>query len=140
MSTDAKWLLAFILSAVFGIVAIFAALTNIIPAEQLFLYACVGFVVGVLLILYELPAIIAYKRDHRRFLAILLLNILLGWTILGWIGAFIWSCVSESKPIEVPYSPVKFPRRARRTRTLRVRFRSIQIMHRPDGDRRDYAA
>ena len=140
MSTDSKWLLAFILSAVFGIVAILAALTNIIPAEQLALYACVGLVVGVLLILYEFPAIVAYKRDHRRFLAILLLNILLGWTILGWIGAFIWSCASESKLIEIPYTPVKFPRRARRTHTLRVRYRSIQIVRRPNSDRRDYAA
>ncbi len=141
MSTDAKWLLAFILSAVFGIAAVLAALTGITPAEQLALYAYVGLVVGVLLILYELPAIVAYKRGRRRFLAILLLNILLGWTILGWIGAFIWACASESKPKEIPNTPfVKFPRRELRTGSLTLRYRSIQILRRPNTDHRHYAA
>jgi hypothetical protein len=38
-----------------------------------------------LLPLYVLPTILAWKKTHRT--PILLLNLLLGWTLLGWIGA-----------------------------------------------------
>src|SRR5436189_1044156 len=41
-----------------------------------------------LLPLYVLPTILAWKKTHR--MPILLLN-LLGWTVLGWIGALVWA-------------------------------------------------
>ncbi|NTW51699.1 MAG: superinfection immunity protein [Chlorobiaceae bacterium] len=40
---------------------------------------------------YFIPSVIAFWRNHRSKAAILALNILLGWTGLGWIGAFVWS-------------------------------------------------
>ncbi len=40
---------------------------------------------------YLLPAIIAANRGHRQKIAILVLNIFLGWTFLGWIGALVWA-------------------------------------------------
>ncbi len=46
---------------------------------------------------YFIPALIAFIRHHRRKLAILVLNILAGWTVLGWVGALIWALVSERK-------------------------------------------
>lgn len=137
MSTDAKWLLALILSSLLGIIAILLVVSSIIPAEQLALYAYVGLVVGLLLFVYEIPAIVAYNFDHRRFLAILLANILLGWTIVGWVAAFIWACTgtreSITKPQVVCRSPVTFPRRARRTTSLRLHYRSVQIVGFPIG-------
>jgi hypothetical protein len=42
-----------------------------------------------LLPLYVLPTILAWKKTHR--MPILLLNLLLGWTVLGWIGALVWA-------------------------------------------------
>lgn len=45
--------------------------------------------------LYLLPSIIAGHRNHRRSLAIFVLNILLGWTLLGWIAALVWACTSD---------------------------------------------
>src|SRR5438874_11375825 len=39
--------------------------------------------------LYVLPTILAWKKTHR--IPILLLNLLLGWTLLGWIGALVWA-------------------------------------------------
>lgn len=42
-------------------------------------------------ILYFTPAILAYSRKHPKTAAISVLNFLLGWTMLGWIGALIWS-------------------------------------------------
>lgn len=45
------------------------------------------------LALYFLPAIIAWNKKSRT--GIFLLNLLLGWTLLGWIAALIWSVTSE---------------------------------------------
>jgi hypothetical protein len=43
-------------------------------------------------LIYFLPTIIALARGHLSTLAIFLLNLFLGWTLLGWIIALIWSC------------------------------------------------
>jgi hypothetical protein len=40
---------------------------------------------------YFVPSLIAWSRKHRSLPAIIALNILLGWTGIGWIGAFVWS-------------------------------------------------
>lgn len=45
----------------------------------------------VLLLLYFTPTIIAHSRSHRNATGVTLLNIFLGWTVLGWLGAFLWS-------------------------------------------------
>ncbi len=41
--------------------------------------------------LYFIPAIVASKRDHQNATAIGILNLLLGWTIIGWVGALVWA-------------------------------------------------
>ncbi|MFB3390226.1 superinfection immunity protein [Flavobacterium sp. LAR06] len=40
-------------------------------------------------LLYFLPSYIG--RRHQNMVAIFLLNLLLGWTILGWVGSLIWA-------------------------------------------------
>ncbi len=40
---------------------------------------------------YFVPSVVALVRDHPSKGAIIALNILLGWTFLGWIGALVWS-------------------------------------------------
>ncbi|MGH9414135.1 MAG: superinfection immunity protein [Terriglobales bacterium] len=44
-------------------------------------------------LLYFLPAILAHNK--RNFTAILLVDALLGWTVIGWIAALIWACADE---------------------------------------------
>jgi uncharacterized membrane protein YqaE (UPF0057 family) len=44
-----------------------------------------------LLAAYFLPTILAAWRRHGSAPAITAVNILLGWTLLGWLWAFIWS-------------------------------------------------
>ncbi len=39
---------------------------------------------------YLLPSILTSFKGHDRLLAITVLNVLLGWTIVGWIGALVW--------------------------------------------------
>lgn len=46
-------------------------------------------------LLYFLPAVVAALRRHPSGLAIFLLDLLLGWTVLGWIVALIWSASGE---------------------------------------------
>jgi len=38
-----------------------------------------------------LPSIVAFVRGHHNRYAILILNILLGWTVVGWALALVWS-------------------------------------------------
>jgi hypothetical protein len=44
-----------------------------------------------LLGMYFLPSIVAGVRGHQSTAAIFVLNMLLGWTMIGWIVALIWS-------------------------------------------------
>jgi hypothetical protein len=43
-------------------------------------------------IIYFTPAIVANGRRHHNRYAILILDLLLGWTVLGWIIALVWAC------------------------------------------------
>ena len=49
----------------------------------------------VFLAVYLLPCIIAYMRKHNNIVAILVLNLVLGWTFLGWLAALLWSLNSD---------------------------------------------
>jgi len=40
---------------------------------------------------YFLPTLIAFLKQHKNKLAIFLLNLLLGWTVLGWVFTVVWS-------------------------------------------------
>jgi hypothetical protein len=43
------------------------------------------------ILLYFFPTSIAFKRGHHNKRAIFALNILLGWTFLGWVVALVWA-------------------------------------------------
>lgn len=42
-------------------------------------------------VLYFLPTIIAFARSKRDAASILVLNLLLGWTAIGWVIALVWA-------------------------------------------------
>jgi uncharacterized membrane protein len=48
------------------------------------------------LVFYFAPTLIAAMRHTRRVGEIFALNLLLGWTILGWLAALVWSLASPS--------------------------------------------
>jgi len=56
-------------------------------------------VLGIALV-YFLPAILAFLLGRRNAVAILALNLLLGWTLLGWVGALVWALIKDSEPSE----------------------------------------
>ena len=43
---------------------------------------------------YLLPSVVAASTRHRHTAAIAALNVLLGWTIAGWLIAFVWALVN----------------------------------------------
>ena len=47
------------------------------------------FIYGIGAFIYFLPSIVGWKTKYAS--GILILNLFLGWTILGWIGALIWA-------------------------------------------------
>lgn len=52
---------------------------------------------------YLAPSFIARARRHPRTLDIILLDVLLGWTALGWLGALLWSL--RDAPPQHPAQP-----------------------------------
>jgi len=46
--------------------------------------------------IYFIPSFVAWKKQRQD--AIIVLNLLLGWTLLGWIGALIWAMCE--KPVQ----------------------------------------
>jgi len=55
-------------------------------------------------LMYFLPTIIG--RDKSDAGLIFLVNLLLGWTVVGWIVAFIWACAADTRPVPVRFVPI----------------------------------
>lgn len=47
--------------------------------------------------IYILPAIIATRRQHKRENAVLILTLLFGWTVVGWMLLFTWALTGEQR-------------------------------------------
>ena len=81
----------FVLVLVFGIAALIA-----FPPFQIVLAIVAAFA------FYFLPTIIANGNHKRNAGAILALNLLLGWTLIGWVVALVWSLTSDAaQPVVV---------------------------------------
>jgi hypothetical protein len=46
-------------------------------------------------VMYFLPSIVALARSKRDIIAIVLLNLFLGWTMIGWVVALVWACKTD---------------------------------------------
>lgn len=58
------------------------------------------------LIFYMIPSIISGKRNTKHFGMICFINVVFGWTVLGWIAALVWAVV------EGPEEPVAMTKRS----------------------------
>jgi hypothetical protein len=47
----------------------------------------------ILLLVYFIPTIVA--RGKKNFKAIFVLNLLAGWTFVGWVIALVWACCKD---------------------------------------------
>jgi hypothetical protein len=48
-------------------------------------------------LLYLVPWVVARRRHVYAQAGIIVLNLLLGWTVLGWVGALIWALSAETE-------------------------------------------
>jgi uncharacterized membrane protein len=51
-------------------------------------------------VLYMLPTFLAFGREHPRRQDVAVVNILFGWTLIGWIAVFLWALLA--RPQEQP--------------------------------------
>jgi hypothetical protein len=61
--------------------------------------------VAIVVFLYILPSWFAWSRKHGSKGSIIAVNILLGWTAVGWIWALIWSLGSKGQTVVVVNTP-----------------------------------
>lgn len=54
-------------------------------------------IVAALFVLYWLPTFLGWRKRNRR--AILTLNLLAGWTGIGWLVALIWALTRDAEPL-----------------------------------------
>lgn len=53
-------------------------------------------VIGIcILIIHFLPSYIAFSKDMANKVLILIINILMGWTVIGWIVLMVWVTKKE---------------------------------------------
>jgi hypothetical protein len=50
---------------------------------------------GFSFLMYFLPSVLALARNKRDTLAIFLLNLFLGWSVIGWFVALIWAAKTD---------------------------------------------
>jgi len=55
-------------------------------------------ITALLFVAYWLPTLLAFHRRHRNRVAVLIVNFLLGWTVIGWFAALIWSATGNTEP------------------------------------------
>lgn len=52
-----------------------------------------------LLFVYFLPAVVANSRGHANATAIFVLNLFLGWTLIGWVLSLVWALVNRTERV-----------------------------------------
>jgi len=68
-----------------------------------------GLIVLFLIAGYFIPSIVALGRHHQNVAGIIALNIFLGWTILGWVAAFVWALTATTPAVLVTASQTALP-------------------------------
>lgn len=78
--------------AVFGTILFGYAATHISMAG----FGSVAYIMASIA-LYFAPSLIAIAREHKNAMAIMILNVFLGWTFLGWVISLVWSFTNNKK-------------------------------------------
>ncbi len=52
-------------------------------------------VLVIFFLLYFIPTIVASSYNRKNKVAIFVLNLLLGWTFFGWVGALVWAFMKD---------------------------------------------
>ncbi len=77
------------------------------------------------LVFYIAPFCVAAARAHHSAAAILIVNVLIGWTVIGWFLVFAWAAFG---PAQTPQSRARDSRRYQQT-TSGGRATMPRILH-----------
>ncbi len=58
-------------------------------------------IVGLSAFVYMLPSLISGFRGSPNFGLILLLNLLAGWSVIGWVVSLVWAAIDKEPPKQV---------------------------------------
>ena len=61
-------------------------------------YVLAGVFALAALFVYMIPTVIAFRKGHPKRVAILFINLLLGVTVLGYVGALLWATAPTPLP------------------------------------------
>ena len=90
------WALIFTSSG--GVALIFFLRALLERKNELYGSGIIFFIICFILsFLYFLPTLVASERKHRNEVAIFVLNMLLGVTVLGWVGSLVWALLEDEK-------------------------------------------
>ena len=65
---------------------------------DIFVHFAFGFLaLGLMVLLYFAPTIIASRKRHPNLEGIMLINVLTGWTMIGWLIAAAWACTNRPR-------------------------------------------
>lgn len=53
------------------------------------------------IVIYFCPSIVANSRQHPQKVSIFVLNVCLGWTVLGWVAALVWAYSKKPEVLAV---------------------------------------
>ncbi|WP_414155815.1 superinfection immunity protein [Pseudomonas sp. BNK-43-a] len=58
-----------------------------------------GYLLGIALslVIYFVPMMIAFYRNHGRYTTIFMMNLFLGWTMVVWVICLIWALFGASR-------------------------------------------
>ena len=62
--------------------------------------ALVLFLLVIVLPIYFIPSICASIREHKKFASIMVVNLFLGWTFIGWVIALAWAFSEDNRKEE----------------------------------------
>lgn len=55
------------------------------------------FIIIITALIYFIPTVVCLIRKHTYKFYVICLNIILGWTLIGWIASLIWSFIDNKK-------------------------------------------
>ena len=59
-------------------------------------------IIALIFLVHFLPTIIAVRRKHTNALGIFLVNLFLGWTLIGWVVALVWAVSKGDQTLVLP--------------------------------------
>jgi uncharacterized membrane protein len=63
--------------------------------------AITAILLALIVIIYMIPTIVAFGRDHPHRNAVAVINILFGWTLIVWFFVFLWAALATPRPAEI---------------------------------------